>query len=166
MITIRGAIAPPDRPRRPKPDADVSDATRELREPAGGGFEHLVGHGDDVVVGELAGHRVGHHRFEHQRAVAGDRGLDGPLLHHVDAAQELAHDPGRSRVVAAAHARAVGDAHDLDHRTVGQVRDVARVRAGSPAATRALPVTMPSSSVATSSPDGMRVTSVASRTDS
>ena len=103
MITIRGAIAPPDSiPGRPKPDAGVRDATRTWATKGGGG-EHLVGHRDDVVVGELPGHRVGHHRFEHERAVAGERGFDRPLLHDVDATQELAHDPRRARVVASVH---------------------------------------------------------------
>src|SRR5438128_56470 len=80
MITIRGAIRPPH--SELVPDTNVSETTTapsdgvfrphrraqlhyqmegfaspwsglELREPLGGGGEHLVGHGHDVVVGEL-----------------------------------------------------------------------------------------------------------------
>src|ERR1700680_4155853 len=87
MITIRGAIAPPDSiSRRPKL-TPASGILLKGGQPAGGGLEHLVGHGDDVVVGDLARHGVGHHRFEHERSVARDRRFDRPFLDHVDASQ-------------------------------------------------------------------------------
>ncbi len=76
----------------------------------------------------MRGDRVGEHRLEHELAVSRDRRLHGPLLHDVDAAQELAHDPGDGRLVAATHTGVVGDAHDLDDRVVVEIRHVAVVR--------------------------------------
>src|SRR6476660_9033854 len=49
-LDIHGVLDPPMRWCRSRLRLSTRGGSGELREPLGGGFEHLVGHGDDVVV--------------------------------------------------------------------------------------------------------------------
>ena len=113
----------------PSPTDAIGQPYRsKLREPRGGGGEHLAGHGGDFFVGKAPGHRVGEHRLEHRRAIAGERGVDGELLRHRDPAQVLAQHRRHFDPVAGPHAVGVDRAHRLDDETVGQVRDLTAIR--------------------------------------